>query len=282
MAKRGLGRGFESLIPTELVEDGFDPTRDEDTKVLKELKIDQVERDPNQPRKDFDPDALQELADSIKEHGVLSPIVVVKEGKKHIIIAGERRWRAAKIAGLETIPAIIRTADAQNRLELSIIENAQREDLNAVELATAYVKLKNEFNMSNADIAKRVGKAETTVVNTIRILKLPEKAKKAMQKHKLSEGVMRPLIMASPEVVDKVLPKIIKEDWNARQVERYVSQSKKHNSIQAVKIRTHIKQEEKLNKKYGAKVKINKTTVTFSCKTEEELNTLLEKLEQKF
>ncbi len=282
MAKRGLGRGFESLIPTELVEDGFDPTRDEDTKVLKDLKLDQIERDPGQPRKEFDPDLLAELADSIKEHGVLSPIVVVKEGKKYVIIAGERRWRAAKIAGLETIPAIIRTADAQNRLELSIIENAQREDLNPVELATAYVKLKNEFNMTNADIAKRVGKAEITIVNTIRFLKLPEKAKKAMQKHKLTEGQMRPLIVATPEVVDKVLPKIIKEDWNARQVERYVAQSKVVNSIQAVKIRTHIKQEQKLNRKYGAKVKINRTTVTFSCKTEEELNTLLEKLEQKF
>lgn len=278
MAKRGLGRGFESLIPTELVEDGFDPTRDEDTKVLKELKLSEIERDPNQPRKNFDEEALAELADSIKEHGVLSPIVVVKDKKKYVIIAGERRYRAAKIAGLETIPAIIRTADAQNRLELSIIENAQREDLNAIELATAYVKLKNEFNMTNADIAKRVGKAEITIVNTLRFLKLPEKAKRAMQKYKLPDGVMRPLIVASPEVVDKVLPKIIKEDWNARQVERYVAQSKKIGSEKANKIHTHIKQEQKISKRFGAKVRINKTTVTFSCKNEEELNTLLEKL----
>lgn len=220
MIKKGLGRGFESLIPTELVEDGFDPTRDEDTKILKELKLSDIEPDRDQPRKNFDASALEELAQSIKEHGVLSPIVVVRNGKKYTIIAGERRYRAAKIAGQRTIPAIIRTVDDQSKLELSIIENAQREDLNAVELATAYVKLKNEFNMSNADIAKRVGKAEITVVNTIRYLKLPDKAKKAMQKYKIPDSVMRPLIVASPEVVDKILPKIIKEEWSARQVER--------------------------------------------------------------
>ncbi len=279
MVKRGLGRGFESLIPTELVEEGFDPTRDEDSKVLREIPLDQLERDPEQPRKAFDMDALEELAQSIKEHGVLSPIVAVKDGKKYKIIAGERRWRAAKLAGLKTIPVIVRTADAQNRLELSIIENAQREDLNAVELATAYVKLKNEFNMTNADIAKRVGKAEITVINTIRFLKLPEKAKKAMQEHKIPEGVMRPLIVASPETVDKVLPKIINEDWNTRQVEHYVAQSKKNSSYQAMKIRTHMKQEETIGKKYGVKVKISKKTVTFSCKTEKELNTLLKQLQ---
>lgn len=280
MAKKGLGRGFESLIPTELVEDGFDPTSDEEAKVLKEIKLDMIVRDSNQPRKTFDQASLDELAQSIKEHGVLSPIVVVKENGKYQIIAGERRWRAARIAGLKTIPCIVRTEDVQNRLELSIIENAQREDLNAIELATAYAKLKNEFNMTNADIAKRVGKSEITVVNTLRFLKLPEKAKKAMRDHSLTEGVMRPLIVASPEVIDKVLPKIIKEDWNARQVERYVSQTKKMGSEKANKIHHYIKQEDKIGKKYGVKVRIKTTTVTFSCKTEEQMQELLAKLEK--
>ncbi|MBR2864416.1 ParB/RepB/Spo0J family partition protein [Candidatus Saccharibacteria bacterium] len=280
MAKKGLGRGFESLIPTELVEDGFDPTSDEEAKVLKEIKLDMIVRDSNQPRKTFDQASLDELAQSIKEHGVLSPIVVVKENGKYQIIAGERRWRAAKIAGLKTIPCIVRTEDIQNRLELSIIENAQREDLNAIELATAYAKLKNEFNMTNADIAKRVGKSEITIVNTLRFLKLPEKAKKAMRDYSLTEGVMRPLIVASPEVIDKVLPKIIKEDWNARQVERYVSQTKKIGSEKANKIHHYIKQEDKIGKKYGVKVRIKTTTVTFSCKTEEQMQELLAKLEK--
>ena len=138
----GLGRGFESLIPTNLVEDEFDPTRKEDEKMsqLVELDIETVVRDEEQPRKNFTKESLNELAASIKEHGVLQPIVVVKVGKKYHIVAGERRWRASKLAGLEKIPAIVRTLNAQNKLELSIIENAQREDLNPIELATAYAK----------------------------------------------------------------------------------------------------------------------------------------------
>ena len=149
MAK-GLGRGFESLIPTELVDEEFDLTAEEDKKgsKLTELKLSDIIRDEDQPRREFDRDALDALAASIREHGVLQPIVVTKEDGKYKIVAGERRWRASKIAGLDKIPAIIRTLDSQNRLELSIIENAQREDLNAIELATAYAKLQTQFNRS--------------------------------------------------------------------------------------------------------------------------------------
>ena len=159
MSMKGLGRGFESLIPTDLVDDEFDPTASEDKKSsdLKELKIADIIRDEEQPRRDFDEEAINALAASIKEHGVLQPIVVTKEDGKYKIVAGERRWRASKVAGLKTIPAIVRTLDSQNRLELSIIENAQREDLNAIELATAYAKLKNQFNLSTEDIAAKVG-----------------------------------------------------------------------------------------------------------------------------
>ena len=149
MANRGLGRGFDSLIPTDIVEDDFDITASQDAKESKlvELKLDLIMPDEEQPRKDFSEEALNMLADSIKEHGVLQPIVVVREGDRYKIVAGERRYRASIIAGLTKIPAIIRTLDAQNRLELSIIENAQREDLNAIEMATAYAKLKNQFNL---------------------------------------------------------------------------------------------------------------------------------------
>ena len=159
MSMKGLGRGFESLIPTDLVDDEFDPTATEDKKSsdLKELNIADIIRDEEQPRRDFDEEAINALAASIKEHGVLQPIVVTKEDGKYKIVAGERRWRASKVAGLKTIPAIVRTLDSQNRLELSIIENAQREDLNAIELATAYAKLKNQFNLSTEDIAAKVG-----------------------------------------------------------------------------------------------------------------------------
>ena len=192
MAKKGmgLGRGFESLIPTNLVEEAFDPTRKEDEKLsqLVELDIDTVVRDEEQPRKNFTKESLNELAASIKEHGVLQPIVVVKIGKNYQIVAGERRWWASKLAGLTKIPAIVRTLNAQNKLELSIIENAQREDLNPIELATAYAKLKSQFNLSNEEIGQRVGKSAGSIVNTMRLLKLPEEAKKAMQEHNLMKG----------------------------------------------------------------------------------------------
>lgn len=278
MAKHGLGRGFESLIPTELVDEEFDPTANDDKNTLLEIELDQIVRDDNQPRMNFNEEALNELAASIKQHGVLSPIVVVKEGNKYKIVAGERRWRAAKIAGLSTIPTIVRTLDAQNRLELSIVENAQREDLNAIELATAYAKLKSQFNMSNAQVAEKVGKNSSTVINTLRLLKLPEVAKKAMQEHNLSEGVMRPLISVDLEIVEEALPKIINEHLTARQVEQFIASRKKKSSAVATKTHNYAKQETKLMEKYGYKVHVGAKSVTFSCKNEEELKQLLEKL----
>ena len=210
---KGLGRSFESLIPTELIDEEFDLTAIEDKKEssLKELKISDIIRDEDQPRRDFDQGAIEALAASIKEHGVLQPIVVTKEEGKYKIVAGERRWRASKIAGLTKIPAIIRSLDTQNRLELSIIENAQREDLNAIELATAYAKLKTQFNLSPEDIAAKVGKSESSVQNTLRLLNLPDDVKKTMVKEKLTEGVMRPLVSRDEETIRKVLPKIVKE-----------------------------------------------------------------------
>ena len=222
LGKKGLGRGFASLIPTDLVEAEFDPTSNEDAKLsqLVELNIEDVVRDEDQPRKDFNEEALQELAASIKEHGVLQPIVVVRKDDKYQIVAGERRWRASKLAERKTIPAIVRTLDAQNKLELSIIENAQREDLNPIELATAYAKLKEQFNLTNEEIGKRVGKSAATIINTMRLLKLPEEAKKAMQEHNIMEGPMRPLISLDPETIHEILPKIIENDWKSRKVEQ--------------------------------------------------------------
>ena len=279
MAGHGLGRGFESLIPTELSED-FDPTIDDDKAVsqLKELPLEEVVRDENQPRRNFDDEALNALADSIREHGVLQPIVVTKEGDKYQIVAGERRWRAAKIAGLETIPAIVRTLDAQNRLELSVIENAQREDLNAIELATAYAKLRDQFNMTAKEIGEKIGRSESGVVNTMRLLMLPEVAKKAMIEHKLTEGVMRPLITAEPELVEKAVPLIVAEGWTARKVEQYVAANKKKSSNVVLKVNIYAKQEERLSKRYDARVRVNSRSVTFSCKNEEELKELLDRL----
>lgn len=276
----GLGRSFESLIPTELIDDEFDPTALEDKKEskLKELKLDEIIRDEEQPRRDFDQDALEALAASIKEHGVLQPIVVTKEDGKYKIVAGERRWRAAKIAGLDKIPAIIRTLDSQNRLELSIIENAQREDLNAIELATAYAKLKTQFNLTAEDIAAKVGKSEQAIQNTLRLLNLPDDVKKTMVKEKLPEGVMRPLITLDEATIKKVLPKIIKEGWTARKVERYFAATKQKSSATAIKRAGYIKIENALAAKYNTPVTIKGRSLTFKCKNETELKALIDKL----
>lgn len=221
-AKRGLGRGFETLIPTG-VDEFFDPTAEEDKKesALCDLKLEDIVPDKDQPRRKFDEAQLASLADSIKENGVVEPIVVVKEGKKYQIVAGERRWRASKLAGKETIPAIVRTLDAQKRLEMSLIENVQREDLNPIEIATVYAKFREQFNLSNAEIAKRVGKSESAIINTTRLLNLPDSAKHAMVENKLSEGQMRPLVTLDEEQIEKILPKIIEEGWSARKVEQY-------------------------------------------------------------
>ncbi len=264
MAK-GLGRGFADLIPTDLVDEDFDPTAKEDEKSSKlyELKLSDVIRDEDQPRKDFKLEELESLANSIREHGVLQPIVVSKEGKKYKIVAGERRWRAAQIAELTTIPAIVRTLDAQNRLELSLIENVQRQDLNAIETATAYAKLKDQFNMSDSEVAKRVGKSESAIHNTMRLLSLPKKAKQLMVEHGLSEGQMRPLITATPEEIDQVLPKIIDENWSARKVEQYMVELKAKKKANAVPVTTKgpIESESELraaslSDRLGVKVKV--------------------------
>ncbi|MBO7664551.1 ParB/RepB/Spo0J family partition protein [Candidatus Saccharibacteria bacterium] len=278
--KSGLGRGFDSLIPTDIFDEEFDLTAKEDKKgsELKELPIDEIVRDEEQPRKEFNKEAIEALAASIKEHGVLQPIVVTREEDKYKIVAGERRWRASKLAGLTKIPAIVRSIDLQKRLELAIIENAQREDLNAIELATAYAKLKAQFNLTAKEIAARVGKSESSVFNTMRLLNFPDEVKQTIVKEKLSEGVMRPLVTAEPEMVKKVLPKIIEEGWTARKVERYMADNKKKSSASLIKKDAYRKDEDALSVKYGVVAKIAGRSITFKCKNEKELQELISKL----
>ena len=276
----GLGRGFDALIPTDLVDEEFDLTALEDKKEseLKQIKLTDIFPDDEQPRREFSPEAIDALAASIKEHGVLQPIVVTHEDGKYKIVAGERRWRASKIAGLEKIPAIVRSVDSQNRLEISIIENAQREDLNPIELATAYAKLKNQFNLSDEYIAAKVGKSETTVQNTLRLLNLPDDVKRVTVKEKLTEGVMRPLVNADEKIVYKILPKIVEEGWTARKVERYFQDHKKKSSTALIKQNQYHKDEDALSAKYNVVTKISGKSLTFKCKTIDELKKLIETL----
>lgn len=234
-AKKGLGRGFESLIPTDLIDDSFDPNsiydptaqQDEQVSQEKTLPIARLQANPDQPRRHFDEEALEELAASIKEHGLIQPILVTPKGEGYEIVAGERRYRASKLAGLDKVPVIIRSLSDQNQLEISLIENIQRRDLNSIETATAYAKLRDQFNLTNDEISKRVHKSTPAVINTMRLLKLPKEVVALIAEGQLTEGQARPLIGQDPNLIVKIVPRIIAEEWSARKVEQYVVNLKK-------------------------------------------------------
>lgn len=227
--KKGLGRGFESLIPIELLDESFDPTASQDQKVseMRHIKLTEIIADPDQPRRQFDDVALEDLAASITEHGILQPIVVTPHKGGYQIVAGERRYRASKLAGLDKIPALVRTLSGQHKLELSLIENLQRRDLNVLETATAYLKLRDQFNLSLEQIGQRVGKKSiSTVSNTLRLLKLPALVRTALAEGKVSEGQVRPLIGLDEALINKLLPQIIQQEWSSRRTEQYIVQLK--------------------------------------------------------
>lgn len=236
--KKGLGRGFDSLIPTELLDESFDPTAAQDDKVseLRHIKLSEITPDPDQPRRHFDEVALSELSASIKEHGILQPIVVIPKNGGYQIVAGERRYRAAVQAGLEKIPALVRTLSAQHKLEISLIENLQRRDLNVLETATAYLKLRDQFNLTLDQIGERVGgKSVSAISNTLRLLRLPESVKTALLEGRLREGQARPLVNLDPELIEEMLPQILEEEWSARRIEQFIVQLKKHGITHAKK-----------------------------------------------
>jgi ParB family chromosome partitioning protein len=228
--KKGLGRGFDSLIPTDLIEESLDPTAEQDEKLseLRTLDLAKVRPNPDQPRRAFDEHALEEMAQSIKQHGVLQPIIVTPKGDYYEIVAGERRFRGATRAGLDKIPALVRTMDDQHQLEVSLIENLQRRDLNVLETATAYLKLRDQFNLSLEEIGKRVGgRSISAVSNVLRLLRLPDSVKAAIRDGKLTEGQARPLVSADPKLVEKILPQILREEWSARRIEQFIVDTKK-------------------------------------------------------
>ena len=262
--KKGLGRGFDSLIPTNLLDEAFDPTAKQDEKVsrLVDIPVENIIPDPNQPRQSFDEGALDELAASLKEHGLVQPIVVAPKGKQYLIVAGERRWRAAQRAGLTEMSCIVRTMSDQHRLEVSLIENLQRRDLNALETATAYLKLRDQFNLTLEEIGRRVGGLSvSSVSNKLRLLKLPKTLKQAIHSGDLSEGQARPLIGLPEDVAEKMMKQAIKEEWSARRVEQAVTlwrQSGKGSSEKATKIEytPHAETLDRLTKRFDTSIKI--------------------------
>lgn len=220
MAARGLGKGLDALIPAG----DKKITKEENTKgAEKVVKITKVEPNRSQPRKNFDEDALQELADSIKQFGLLQPILVQDKGEYYEIIAGERRWRAAKLAGLKEVPVIIRNYSSQEIVEISLIENIQREDLNPIEEAQAYKRLLTEFNLKQDEVAERVSKSRTAVTNSMRLLKLCDGVQQMIIDDMLSTGHARALIpIEDPELQLQLAQRIFDEKLSVREVEKLV------------------------------------------------------------
>lgn len=225
-----LGRGLDALISTESVSTQGSST-------INEVTIDQIEANPNQPRREFDPTALQELANSIKELGLVQPITLRQIAEeKFQIIAGERRWRASQIAGLTTIPAYIRTIKDENVMELALVENIQREDLNAIEIALAYEHLLEKSGMTQERVSERVGKSRAAIANYLRLLKLPAQVQMSLQKKEIDMGHARALLsIDSPSLQLKLFREIQKNGYSVRKVEELCQQLKNGEDLQTAK-----------------------------------------------
>ena len=256
--KPGLGRGFANLIPDEEVIEKFDVTAAVDSKVseLREIDIDKIINDESQPRKEFDKESLNELAESIREYGVLQPITVITKGDKFQIVSGERRWRASKIAEKKTIPAIVRTLTGQQKLEQALVENLQREDLKPLEISTALLKMRLQSNMSPEEISKKIGKSVGVIKNHLRLVYLPSFAKDAMAEGKLTEGHGRQVLIleGNPEAQKVLVDSIIKNDWSVRKAEQFVSAFKNSGKVDVKKAKQAVTQKNDFTKKMSKKL----------------------------
>ena len=254
MAKKGLGRGLDSLIP------GYDENIV--SSGATELKIIDVEPNSEQPRTEFDKEKLQELADSIAIHGVIQPILVVKSGDRYRIVAGERRWRAAKLAGLKTIPAIVRSYDELKLFEVALIENLQREDLNPIEEAAGYKSLMERFDMTQEKISERVGKSRSAIANALRLLSLPDKVIEMLRTGTISTGNAKVILALPGQKQQADAAKYIAEkQLSVRETEAYIkslSSPKKAKKSVDSNLSLYIKSlEERTSKSMGTRVKIN-------------------------
>ncbi len=284
-----LGRGLDALISTEEV-------RTEGSSTINEIELSLIERNPNQPRREFDEEALQELADSIAEIGIIQPITLREMDNGHYqIIAGERRWRASQRAGLTSVPAYIRTADDENVMEMALIENIQRQDLNSIEIALAYQHLIDEYNLTQEKLSERVGKKRATVANYLRLLKLPAPVQVAIQNHQIDTGHARALLaLDDPKNQVKLFKDIQNKGYSVRQVEEIVKNINNGADVDnAVKPKNITKQlsaefeqlRGRFAEKLGSDVKISCSAkgngkVTFSFKDADELRRIVALLEK--
>ncbi len=255
MAKAKLGRGLGSLFDEPAMASSGD--------VVESLRITQVEPNRNQPRHKFDDDKIEELAESVREHGIIQPIIVVKNDDRYKIVAGERRWRAAKKAGLKEIPAVIRNYSELEITQIALIENLQRENLNPIEEALGYQTLMNKFNMTQEDVSGKIGKSRSAIANSIRLLSLDEPIRQHLIDGIISSGHARALLaVSSPDVRMVLLDSIIEKNLNVRQTEALAKQletmkpRKKKPKVDE-QLKVHISQlEDRLSSQLGTRVRL--------------------------
>ncbi|NLW01672.1 MAG: ParB/RepB/Spo0J family partition protein [Clostridiaceae bacterium] len=223
--RKGLGRGLDALLSPSNAPDN---TRDS----VFEVKINDVEPNTEQPRKVFDQEKLQALAESIKEHGVVQPVIVKQEGSRYVIVAGERRWRAAKLAGLKTIPVVVRDLSSKQAMEIALIENLQREDLNPIEEAEAYRKLIDEYNMTQEEVSLLVGKSRAAIANSVRLLTLAKEIQDMLTDGRLTSGHARTLVAIQDQKRQKELADLIaRKGLSVRETERLAAREGKKTSV---------------------------------------------------
>jgi ParB family chromosome partitioning protein len=279
--RRGLGRGLDALIPSE---DDFKPGEG-----IQEVNIGLIQPNPFQPRGDFKEQELKELAQSIKEHGILQPLIITEGpgGEGYVLVAGERRLQAARMAGLNSVPVIVRQVSDQERLELALIENLQREDLNPLEAAEGYRQLAEDFNLSHGDIAAKVGKSRAAVSNTLRLLNLSKAVQKALTSGEISEGHARALLaLDSAQAQSATLKTIIQNGLNVRQTEDLVRRMSGKRPTKRSSKHTLTAQEKdienRLRQALGTRVILKRGkksgTIVLHFYSDEELNTLIELL----
>lgn len=289
--KTGLGRGLNTLIPSAPAKDA------ESEKILKKEKqikseimvpILKVEPNPDQPRRQFDEDSLQELADSIKQYGILQPLIVKKHEKFYEIIAGERRWRAAKLAGLKEVPVLIRDYAENEIVEIALIENIQREDLNPIEEALAYKRLMEEFSLKQDQVAAKVSKSRVAITNSLRLLKLDQRVQNLLSEEMITTGHARALLaIEDPDQQYETAMKVFDEKLSVREIEKLVKQmskKKKETPKEENKVQEFLfaNIEESLKQALGSKVNIknrnNKGKIEIEYYSKEELDRLVDML----
>lgn len=264
--KMGLGKGLDSMIPPKATASAGNLKEDGKSQKTGEtiLKINEVEPNKDQPRKNFNEDSLKELSDSIKQHGIVQPLIVSKQKDYYEIIAGERRWRAAKMAGLKEVPVIIKDYSPQEIMEVALIENIQREDLNPVEEAKAYQRLIQEYDLKQEEVAEKVSKSRTAVTNSLRLLKLDDRILDMLSDEIISSGHARALLgISDPDKQYEIAVKIAEDNLSVREIEKLVKNI--NNPVQKTTEKKELKNdfvyrdlEEQLKQKIGTKVRINR------------------------